>query len=84
MFIAVACGWRYGLGATLASALLSAGLFLDGTFLFREQGVAITVDGANVADALREAVTTRQLAQAETSLARTNEQRIRSEMPCAS
>lgn len=83
MFIAVACGWRYGLGATLASALLSAGLFLDGTFLFREQGVAIAVFIAvNVVIVLLgEGVTrARQLAQAETSLARTNEQRIRSEM----
>ena len=83
MFIAVACGWRYGLGATLAAALLSTGLFLDGTFVLYEQGVAIAVFIAvnMVIVLLGEGVTrARRLAQAETALARTNEQRIRNEM----
>jgi PAS domain S-box-containing protein len=82
-FIAVACGWRYGLGATLAAALLSTGLFLDGTFVLHEQGVAIAVFIAvnMVIVLLGEGVTrARRLAQAETALARTNEQRIRNEM----
>ena len=83
MFIAVACGWRYGIGATLASAALSAGLFLDGPSLPPEQGVAVAVFiGANIVIVLLgEGVTrARHLAQAETSLARSNEQQIRSEM----
>lgn len=83
MFIAVACGWRHGIGATLTSAALSAGLFLDMGSLPREQGAALTVFiAANIVIVLvSETVTRGRLrAQAETSIARAEEHHLRREM----
>lgn len=83
MFIAVANGWRHGIGATLISAALSAGFFLDVESSPREQGIALAVFiAANIIIvSLSEAVTRARLrAQAETSMVRAEEHQLRREI----
>lgn len=83
MFIAVANGWRHGIGATLISAALSAGLFLDMESSPRERGMALAVFiAANVVIvSLSEAVTRARLrAQEEASLVRAKEHQLRREI----
>lgn len=82
-FIAVTCGWRHGLAATLISAALSAGLFLDVGSLPREQGTALTIFIIVnlVIVLLSETVRRMRLrALAEASLARAAEHHLRREM----
>lgn len=83
MFIAVANGWRHGIGATLVSSALSVGLFLDVHASPGEQEMALAVFiAANVIIvSLSEAVTRARLrAQAETSLVRAEEYQLRQEI----
>lgn len=83
MFIAVANGWRHGIVATLASAALSIGLFLDLQTSPSEQPMALAlfITANVIIVSLSEAVTrARVRAQTETSLARAQEQRLRLEI----
>lgn len=83
MFVAVACGWRHGTGATLVSAALSAWFFLDVPGSPHEQQVAVAVFiAANlIIVSLSEAITRARLrAQAETSQMREEEQQLRLEI----
>lgn len=83
MFIALTCGWRYGIATTLSSAVLSTDLFLDIGSLPREQGAALMVFiAANIVIVLlSETVTRGRLqAQAEASIARAEEHHLRREM----
>ena len=43
MFVAIANGWRHGIGAVLIAAALSAGLLSDVEFSPREQELALVV-----------------------------------------
>ncbi len=81
--IALASGWRYGIGATLIAAALSAGLLFDETSSLLEQAIALTVFvTANIIIiSLAEAVTlARMRAQEEALLARATEARLRREL----
>lgn len=83
MFVTVACGWRHGTGATLASAALSAWFFLDVQGSPREQQMALAIFiAANlIIVSLSEAITRARLrAQAETTQVRAEEQQLRLEI----
>ena len=83
MFIAVANGWRHGIIATVLSSALSIGLFLEIHASPSEQQIALAlfITANVIIVSLSEAVTRARLrAQAETSLARAQEQRLRQEI----
>lgn len=83
MFIAVTNGWRHGIVATLLSTALSTGLFLDRQASPNEQhtAVALFMTANVIIVSLSEAITRGRLrAQAETSLARAQEHRLREEV----
>ena len=83
MFIAVANGWRHGIIATVLSSALSTGLFLEKHASPSEQQIALAlfITANVIIVSLSEAVTRARLrAQAETSLARAQEQRLRQEI----
>ncbi len=83
MFVAVACGWRHGTGATLVSATLSGWFFLDVQGSVREQQAALAIFiAANlIIVSLSEAITRARLrAQAETTQVRAEEQHLRLEI----
>ena len=83
MFIAVANGWRHGIIATVLSSALSTGLFLEIHASPSEQQIALAlfITANVIIVSLSEAVTRARLrAQAETSLARAQEQRLRQEI----
>ncbi len=83
MFVAVACGWRHGTGATLVSAALSAWFFLDvpGSPGERQVALAVFIAVNLIIVSLSETITRARLrAQAETSQVRAEEQQLRLEI----
>ncbi|MBS0170045.1 MAG: PAS domain S-box protein [Nitrospira sp.] len=83
MFVAVACGWRHGAGATLISAALSAWFLLDvqGSPHQQQTAVVVFIAANLIIVSLSEAMTRARLrAQAETSYVRAEEQRLRREI----
>lgn len=83
MLIAVVNGWRHGIVATLISAALTIGLFLEMQASPNEQHMALAlfITANVIIVSLSEAVTRARLrAQAETSLAKAQEQRLREEI----